>query len=371
MDLGDITRFRLRRVEPYRGLVVDETTWADAHDYHREHLKLHALAFHSAGVAAGLEVHATPSEPDSISIGPGVALDQEGNIIVVGQERRVPIESVKPGAVFVVLGFQETRVNADRNAPRGAPPNRVVESYKVEVLENAPEGPGIELARVIWSGPGTQLRDAVDLVNPGIDEVDLRFRRAARTARPAPVNVGVAMDGDETSRLLGVANLLREVDNTAGYAAAFRGAVRLEEGNGGCDFLYLRNAVTAETAVTTLASHLARGGAVFADNCRIDGDDGFQASMAALTEKLGLRLEPLGRGNPLLNVRFPFSEAPPGAVEGSVAASGRFIVSTRDYGCAWSGSCGKSTIPREVIRGALEWGVNVALASVQPLPNLA
>ena len=56
MDLSSITRFRLRRVNPFRGLVIDETTWAEAHDYHRDHLRLHTLAFHDVGVVAGLTV---------------------------------------------------------------------------------------------------------------------------------------------------------------------------------------------------------------------------------------------------------------------------------------------------------------------------
>ena len=42
----------------------------------------------------------------------------------------------------------------------------------------------------------------------------------------------------------------------------------------------------------------------------------------------------------------------------------------RDYGCAWSGACGKDTLPRETVRSALEWGVNVAIASVQVLDPL-
>jgi hypothetical protein len=53
MDLKTITRFRLRRVNPYRGLVIDEKTWAEAHDYHRDHVRLHARLSQRSIVAGG------------------------------------------------------------------------------------------------------------------------------------------------------------------------------------------------------------------------------------------------------------------------------------------------------------------------------
>jgi hypothetical protein len=41
------------------------------------------------------------------------------------------------------------------------------------------------------------------------------------------------------------------------------------------------------------------------------------------------------------------------------------MLSLRDYGCAWSGACGKEALPRETIRAALEWGVNLAVLGAQ------
>src|SRR5262245_5207975 len=102
MDISALTRIRLRRVNPYRGLVIDESTWADAHDYHRDHLRLHALAFHSPGIIAGLDVRPTPSQAGSVDITAGIAMDSEGNMIVVGQDRRVAFDGVEAGDVYVV-----------------------------------------------------------------------------------------------------------------------------------------------------------------------------------------------------------------------------------------------------------------------------
>jgi Domain of unknown function (DUF4159) len=366
MDLKGLTNFRLRRVNPYRGLVIDEATWAEAHDYHRDHLRLHALAFHSPGVIAGLEVRPTPSQAGSVDVGPGVALDAEGNMIVVSQDRRVPLDDVEAGDVYLVLSYLENRVNAESGAPRGAPANRIVESYKIEAQNKLPEEPGLELARIHWSSVEAGLKQAADASTPGDDEIDLRFREAAHVARPATINIGVVGDSNP-ERHLGLSNLLREIDGLASYQARFRGKVSLEDGAGGSDLLYLSSAVDSETAVTTLASHLGRGGALLADACSSKDEDAFAGAIQHLAERLGLRLKPIKPNDELLNMRYPFAEPPVGASDGPIVASGRFVFSQRDYGCAWSSACEKTVLPRETVRAALEWGVNLAVASVQPL----
>ena len=366
MDLSALTKFRLRRVNPYRGLVVDENTWAEAHDYHRDHLRLHALAFHSAGVIAGLDVRPTPSQAGSVDIGAGVALDGEGNMIVVGQDRRVAFDGIEPGDVYIVLSYFENRVNAEAGAPKGAPANRIVESYTIEPQNKPPEDPAIELARIRWTAPEAQVKPSKDASNPTTDEIDLRFRPSARVARPSVVNVGVvAGEGSET-RMHGVSNLMREIDSVSGYQARFRGNVNLEDGAGGSDLIVLSTPATTEAALTTLASHLGRGGALLADACGSLPDEQFAKTVQQMAERLGLRLKAIDAKDPLLNSRFPFSEPPEGAGKGTVLSNGRFVLSQRDYGCAWSGICEKNALPRETVRAALEWGVNLAIASVQP-----
>jgi len=366
MDLSPLTRFRLRRVNPYRGLVVDENTWAEAHDYHRDHLRLHALAFHSAGVVAGLDVRPTPSQAGSVDIGAGAALDGEGNMIVVGQDRRVAFDDIEPGDVYIVLSYLENRVNADAGAPKGAPANRIVESYKIEPQNKPAEEPAIELARMRWTTAEAQLKPAKDESNPGPDEIDLRFRPNAQAAHPVTINVGiVAGEGGET-RMHGVSNLMREIDSLAGYHSRFRGRLNLDDGAGGSDLIVLAAPASSEAALTTLASHLGRGGAVLADVCSTVADEEFAKPVQAMAEQLGLRLKAIDTKDPLLNSRYPFSEPPDGAAKGSVTSNGRFVLSQRDYGCAWSGTCEKTALSRETVRASLEWGVNLAIASVQP-----
>jgi hypothetical protein len=89
--------------------------------------------------------------------------------------------------------------------------------------------------------------------------------------------------------------------------------------------------------------------------------------MSELAERLGLKLRPIEHGDPLLDVRYAFADPPAGARDGDVLGNGRFVLSERDYGCAWSAnSAGKTPLSRDTVRSALEFGVNLAIAGIQP-----
>ena len=83
MALKDIIKFQLKRVNPFQGLVIDADTWRDAHNYHRDQQRLHLLAFHRTGIVEGLEVTANNPPDLSVTIHPGMAVDPEGNAIII------------------------------------------------------------------------------------------------------------------------------------------------------------------------------------------------------------------------------------------------------------------------------------------------
>jgi hypothetical protein len=287
-------------------------------------------------------------------------------MIVVGQDRRVPFDGIEPGDVYIVLSYLENRVNAEAGAPKGAPANRIVESYKIETQDKPAEEPTIELARIRWTAVDAQVKPAKDASNPAPDEIDLRFRQGAQVARPATINIGVVGGEGNAPNLHGISNLMREIDSVNGFHSRFRGNINLEDGAGGSDFLVLSAPASSEAALTTLASHLGRGGALLADACNAVPGEEFAKAVQQMADRLGLRLKTMDAGDLLLNARYPFSEPPEGAKKGTVTSSGRFVLSQRDYACAWSGICQNDALPRETVRAALEWGVNVAIGSIQP-----
>src|SRR5262245_59664851 len=203
-------------------------------------MRLHTLAFHDVGVIARTTANAVASAADhtEVEVSACVAVDPDGNMIVVSQERKVPFDGVEAGPVYVTVGYEENRVNAEAHAPRNAPANRIVESYKLEVTNKAPQAPVLELARLYWTAVTAAEKTATDAGNPREDEIDQRFRPYAHAARQVPVTIGVVGE-DANGRLRGLTNLMREVNSVQGYLARYRGGVNLDEGAGGSDLLYV------------------------------------------------------------------------------------------------------------------------------------
>ena len=103
MTLKDIIKFQLKRVNPFQGLVIDADTWRDAHDYHRDQQRLHILTFHNTGIVEGLEVTANKPPDLSATINPGMAVDPEGNIIIVHQAQRYQLQTRQKGIIHLVI----------------------------------------------------------------------------------------------------------------------------------------------------------------------------------------------------------------------------------------------------------------------------
>ena len=109
MTLEDLVKFQLKRVKPFQGLVIDVDTWHDAHNYHREQLRLHYLAFHNVGIVNGLEVTANSPADLSVMIHPGVAIDPDGNIIIVPQAQRYNLQTQQKGVTLIWLMLWQCR----------------------------------------------------------------------------------------------------------------------------------------------------------------------------------------------------------------------------------------------------------------------
>ncbi|MGC9505894.1 MAG: hypothetical protein ACP5D4_19475, partial [Baaleninema sp.] len=88
----------LYRLDVYDGLTINAARWNDEREYHRRRQNVHYQGLHEPGILSGLGVRILqPSEiPDEMSrenvrwveIEPGLALDLEGNPIVIPREPR-------------------------------------------------------------------------------------------------------------------------------------------------------------------------------------------------------------------------------------------------------------------------------------------
>ncbi|HEX5416463.1 MAG TPA: DUF4159 domain-containing protein [Chloroflexota bacterium] len=366
-----------KRVNPFRGLMIDEAAWADAHDYHRILARLHLLAGHGWGIVDGLEVIADENNPGVVIIRPGLAVDPLGHVMVIGQERRLPYNVATGVTLYVAARLREDKVMPQRYWSDVDEYTRVVEKCETVVQTTPPTKPSLELARVVVDGP---VRNAANLFEPRTGEIDLRFRERLQLRPRTHLAVAqlVLDDGGEPAggpqnHQIGLRFLLREIGLTSPYRGRWGGTVKAENPIPPVSLLYLtgnRGFAVDDVATERLRKFLDAGGVLFADGCAGGEAGRFAASVATLAKSLGRELRPVTRWHPLLSARHPFALPPlkagPTNGEGVTLAEGDgIILTTADYGCAWTGGHGEDALPRDTVRAALELGVNVAVFARQ------
>ena len=175
MSLTDVLKTPLHRLIPHEGLVIDVSTWDDAHQYHVANQRLHAMTMHNSGVVTGLEVVAWDPPDNSVVINPGIAVDSTGRTIVVGEPQRFQLQTDEAGTHYLVLQYREVPSDSGDASENGdSQPHHVLEAYRLEERSEAPDESYVELARVQISGNNNVVSEPADPYNPGPDEIDVR-----------------------------------------------------------------------------------------------------------------------------------------------------------------------------------------------------
>jgi hypothetical protein len=176
----------LRRVNPIPGMMIDVETWRTAHDYHRDHARLHHLALHGWGIVRGLDVLVGKSV-NALLIQPGVAIDPAGNFVIVDQEQVCRVKARTRGTIYLALRYRDAPGEHQANPATAGPQTRVLESFSIEERTLAPTDTDVELARIDFDPQSAPIRPAADPNNPGQNEVDTRWRMLLSSAGvPAP-----------------------------------------------------------------------------------------------------------------------------------------------------------------------------------------
>jgi pSer/pThr/pTyr-binding forkhead associated (FHA) protein len=358
----------LRRVNPFRGLMIDADTWADAHDYHRDVARLHLLSAHGWGIAQGLEVVKDPSATDVLVVRPGLAIDQAGRALLLPEEVRLVVAGHEGQRRYVVASYEEELTAPQFAWSDRAEQTRVIERCRIALERAPPQPPSVELARLEVQHPSL-LQDAVDPINPGPDEIDLRFRpRVAVRPRPELGVAQLALPSDAAAEAvpghrLGLRFLMREIGLTTPYRPRWLGLVRLGEELPPAGLLYFSGVegfAADEGALEGLRRFLEAGGVLFADPClgHASGQQ-FATAVRELARRLGPEPRPVQRWDELLTSRHVLTEAR------DLERAGGIVLSTSDHGCLWQGGRQDQAAPREAIRSALELGTNVAVFARQ------
>jgi hypothetical protein len=210
---ADVARFKLLRVNPIQGLMIDSTTWQDAHEYHRNQMRLHQLALHGWGIAQGLDVHLDATAEDTVVVQPGIAVDPAGNYIVVTEPYSHHIAAREAGTVYLLLLFSEVPTGPVQpfGSNGAGHPTRILEAYRIQQRDRLPEEPCLELARVRYEPGAGALKAPADAEHPGVNELDTSHRPTlGETAvtlpsldagAPPPVAAGEAAAAGEAPRV--------------------------------------------------------------------------------------------------------------------------------------------------------------------------
>ena len=184
MTQADLGHVQLRRVNAFHGLMIDATVWRDAHDYHRSQMRLHNLARHGWGIAHGKEVRLS-EERNTVVVQPGIAIDPQGNFIILSEPYLHRLESSRPSTIYLLISFSEVPSGPTQppDDPHGQP-TRVIEAFRIQQRDEQPPDPRVELCRVDFDPLVGPLKAAEDPANPVKNELDLRFRIPIGAAGP-------------------------------------------------------------------------------------------------------------------------------------------------------------------------------------------
>ncbi len=360
METKDLSSFQLKRVNPFRGLIIDPDTWATAHGYHLEAARLHRLLCHRAGIVVGLEVRSTEPPSGAVLIEPGVGVDSAGQMIVLAQRQTYSVQA-DSGLIYLILQYRE--VPTDRVPVAGSAegsPTRILEGLRIQERKEPPAEPHLELARIEVSGK--QLADAKDPFRPVAGEIDLTCRLETDQTSPAAVSVGYLIHGGDPEgvHLEGLCRMLREAAGS--FECRFLGKMSLKDRNlQKADVLYLSGTggFTLEGA-EILPAFFRHGSILIGEPCLAGKGDAGAFKQAFQGLATGAKLAPVSLGHELLERPHLFSGPPEGAAEkAALWAGGGLVYSEADYGCAWRGGTAKRLLARSAIRDATELGANL------------
>ncbi len=371
-------QFPIRRIKPFDGMVVTAEVWDEVQEYHRQQLRYHNLLSHQSGILTGLEVIASDPPDSSVYVQPGIAVDSSGRTIILPEALSYDLGAAQ-GPLYLRLSYDESQPKADDSGLTSlTDPADVMlfirAQYGLEAAADPPDpaGPYIELARLYRQHANSVITNAKQAVQPGLNEIDLRFRRelnhqALPTVRLAVCYAGKARANSAQRHGNGARQLARAL-RQKNYQAWVDDAVELTPGAdlSAYTLVYLVAQDTPKLdpdEMTVLYTYLQGGGTLLLEVCRkITAAEAMAAAFLDMLSSFGIKVADLPPDHSLLTEPYFFAVPPVGydAVDtSSIKIGDGVIVSTYDYGCVWQGERHGQPATREEIRAAHEWGTNL------------
>jgi hypothetical protein len=370
----------LQRLHVYDGLMINATSWHDAHKYHRDRQNIHYQSVYEPGIINGLGVRIVSAPKNAadnckdglwVKVQSGLAIDVAGNPIVVDDSadfdrtvvRIVPLkENTGVRTVYLHVSYDEDESQKQKSG-------RITECFRLDQVFQPAQSHQIELCRIQLQAGSNKLEYPEDILSPGINRLDFRFRIPAKPRPQGVIRIGATFSTPQRI----CHNLQDLTASIPGLYPALQGVV---DGNVGLqdsqvvknyDLIYLPpeqflNLDSDE--VKSLKSLLETGGVVLVEISTGSGIE-FREIQEKIDQQFNRLLTSWQEWNRHILRSQPFLFTTPPRINGELInlwnASG-IVVVEGNLSSAWGLEDylgGKLHLERHEIRTAQEFGVNI------------
>jgi hypothetical protein len=271
----------LTRLQVTDGLEITAQRWNLAHNYHRQRQNIYFQSLHQPGIVYGLGVclidvpeDIAPQYRDRrwLQIQPGLAIDCQGNLIVVPQPLEFRLVSQVrnniPLTIYLVISYVDPQELQNVNNPE------VIETFRVDEKNQPPTPEEIELCRILLQPGETVLQIPRNVFFPSPNCLDLRYRPQSRIAPQSLVKIAM-VDLDYQQELEKAERLQQLLNSVEGLYPTLTGEQEIgvisldldldKNPIFNYDLLYLgqpRSQQLSQGQVELLKTYLERGGTI-------------------------------------------------------------------------------------------------------------
>lgn len=362
------------------GLMIDADKWQRAHQYHQQKQNMLFQSLHQPGIVVGLGIHLIAAPEDTpaqyrdqrwLEIQPGIAIDLNGNLIIAPEPVPFRIASgekpnPQPMMVYLSLSYVDPKGLVRQGSSEIAR-----EMFRIDEKTSSPSEVEIEVCRIQIQPGAVELQRPLEVLSPGTNQIDLRYRLNAKARPQAIAKVALIDQGrglnlrayhDNLSFLLDALDALYPVlqgDGPRHIPLSYEGIEHLRD----CDLAVIpgEQILTLDNeSIALLSDYLSSGGAVLVEIR--ENEEQILGALKEVAYGLGSSLDPLHqlpRKHPLKTKPFLFSALP--TILGrqvQILCGGGIIVSIGDLASVW-GASEAFGLSREDIRTAHELGINI------------
>ena len=198
------------RLQVSDGLMINSERWRLAHEYHQQRQNVQYQSLFLPGIICGLGVApiAAPADLPAkyrdwrwVQIQPGMAIDLQGNFIVVPQPLDFRISTSaydhQIETVYLVLSYVDPAKLKRSNS------NEIlVETFRVNEKTDLPLDTDIEICRIAIAEGKLEIQKPVDVFAPKISQLDLRYRLQAQLRPQNAVRIACFINRQDQQRLI-------------------------------------------------------------------------------------------------------------------------------------------------------------------------